>query len=153
MTPGRGPWQTLRSGSRQGPRTAVRRAHRDQRGVALIESLVASTLLGVALVGLVGSYSTLAIASRKAEQQAVAEGAVRSQAARIRGAAYSAAGTYTLDGPPTGMTVGLTIEWWDGTSSWSSTTNSNGLERVTVRASWVSPASTLATVQMLKANR
>ena len=148
---------TLRRGP-QVPRASRARAvlvgaHRDQRGVALIESLVASALLGVALVGLVGSYSTLAIASRKAEQQAVAEAAVRSQAARIKAAAYSAAGTYTLDTAPGGMSLGVAVEWWDGTSSWGSTTNSVGLERVTVSASSTLPTATLATVQIVKANR
>jgi Tfp pilus assembly protein PilV len=135
------------------PRVAVVRAHRDQRGVALIESLVASMLLGVALVGLVGSYSTLAIASRKAEQQAVAEAAVRAEAARVKAAAYSAAGTYTLDTAPTGMGLVAAVEWWDGTSTWVSTTNANGLERVTITASTAAPIATLATVQIVKANR
>jgi Tfp pilus assembly protein PilV len=135
------------------PRAALLRAHRNEHGVALIESLVASALLGVALVGLVGSYSTLAIASRKAEQQAVAEAAVRSQAARIKAAAFSAAGTYTLDSAPAGMGLAAAVEWWDGTSGWGSTTNAYGLERVTITVSSTAPAATLATVQIVKANR
>jgi Tfp pilus assembly protein PilV len=138
---------------RPGPRAVMVRGHRDQRGVALIESLVASMLLGVALVGLVGSYSTLALASRKAEQQSAAQAAVRAEAARIKAAAYSAAGTYTLDAAPAGMSLGAAVEWWDGTSTWVSTTNSYGLERVTIIASSTAPIATLATVQIVKANR
>ena len=35
-------------------------------GAAIVESLVATTLLGVALVFLLGSYSTMALSSRTA---------------------------------------------------------------------------------------
>jgi hypothetical protein len=46
------------------------------------------------------------------------------------------------------MTVALTIEWWDGT--WLVIDDeSNSLQRVTVRASWV-PGATLATVRWSK---
>jgi hypothetical protein len=136
-----------------GARGLGRRAHRDESGAALIESLVASTLLGVALIVLVGSYSTLAVASRKAEAAAVGQAAVRAQAARIKAAPYSTGGSYTLDGPPTGMTLSLAVEWWDGTSAWSSTSNGNGLERITVTATSTATSLTVATLQVVKANR
>jgi Tfp pilus assembly protein PilV len=131
----------------------VRRLHADERGSSLVETLVASALLGVALIGLVGSLSTFAIASRDAEDRSVAQAIVRAQAARINAAPYQANGDYTAyDEPlPTGYTKTVAVAWWNGTSGWSATQNGNGLQLVMlgIRVG----GSTVATLEFAKAQR
>ncbi len=73
----------------------LRRLHEDQRGVGLVESLVSSALLGIALVALMASLSTFAIASRDAEDRAIGQTVARAQAARIVAAPYQADGDYS----------------------------------------------------------
>jgi hypothetical protein len=132
----------------------ARRAHGDERGAALIESLVASALLGLALVVLLGSYSTLAIAGRKAEQSAVAGAAIRAQAARIKAAPYQATSYAAYyDAVPTGLDRAVDIKWWDGTSAWAASQNGNGLELVTLTYSSSGSGASLTSLQLVKANR
>lgn len=110
----------------------LRRVHRDERGSGLIESLVASALLGIALIGLVGSLSTFAIASRDAEDVSLAQAVARAQAARIKAAPYVASGDYSayFETLPAGVSRSVTVRWWDGTSAWTSTPNAGGLQLV-----------------------
>jgi len=110
----------------------LRRVHRDERGSGLIESLVASALLGIALIGLVGSLSTFAIASRDAEDVSLAQAVARAQAARIKAAPYVASGDYSAyyETLPAGISRSVTVRWWDGTSAWTSTPNATGLQLV-----------------------
>lgn len=110
----------------------LRRVHRDERGSGLIESLVASALLGIALIGLVGSLSTFAIASRDAEDVSLAQAVARAQAARIKAAPYVASGDYSayFETLPAGVARSVTVRWWDGTSAWTSTPNAAGLQLV-----------------------
>jgi hypothetical protein len=134
----------------------ARRAHRDERGIALVESLVASTILGLAMVVLVGSYSTLAIASRKAQLVAEAQALARTDAASLKATAYQAGGDYStvlaLNNLPSGISrVSPTVAWWNGSSSWTSTQNTNGLEKVTL--SYTGGGTTLATLDVVKGNR
>lgn len=111
----------------------IRRLHEDQRGDGLVEALVSSALVGIALMFLVGSLSTFAIASRNAEDRAIAQAFVRAQAARIVAAPYQANGDYTAyyDTLPTGFTRTVGVTWWDGVSVWT-TQNANGLQKVTL---------------------
>lgn len=110
----------------------LRRVHRDERGSGLVESLVASALLGIALIGLVGSLSTFAIASRDAEDVSLAQAVARAQAARIKAAPYVASGDYSayFETLPAGVARSVTVRWWDGTSAWTSTPNAGGLQLV-----------------------
>ena len=111
----------------------IRRLHEDQRGDGLVEALVSSALVGIALMFLVGSLSTFAIASRNAEDRAIAQAFVRAQAAKIVAAPYQANGDYTAyyDTLPTGFTRTVGVTWWDGVSVWT-TQNANGLQKVTL---------------------
>ena len=111
----------------------IRRLHEDERGDGLVEALVSSALVGIALMFLVGSLSTFAIASRNAEDRAIAQAFVRAQAARIVAAPYQANGDYTAyyDTLPTGFTRTVGVTWWDGVSVWT-TQNANGLQKVTL---------------------
>ena len=131
----------------------LRRLHEDQRGVGLVESLVSSALLGIALMALVASLSTFAIASRDAEDRAIGQAIARAQAARISAAPYQANGDYSAyyETLPSGFSRALTVTWWDGTSAWSGTQNANGLQKVALTIS--QGGSPLATIDFPKASR
>lgn len=131
----------------------LRRLHGDERGSTMVETLVASALLGIALIGLVGSLSTFAIASRDAEDRGLAQAAARAQAARINAAPYQASGDYSAyaEAPPAGLTRTLTVTWWDGVSAWSPTQNANGLQKVALVIS--AGGSPVVTLEFAKAQR
>jgi hypothetical protein len=118
----------------------IRRLHEDERGDGLIEALVSSALVGIALMFLVGSLSTFAIASRTAEDRAIAQAFVRAQAAKIVAAPYAANGDYTASYDPLPTAAFLrtvNVTWWDGTSAWSVAQNANGLQKVVLTISQV----------------
>jgi Tfp pilus assembly protein PilV len=129
------------------------RFHRDEHGVGLVEALVSSALLGIALVALMASLSTFALASRQAEDRAVGQAFVRAQAARIAAAPYRADGDYSAyyETVPTGFGRGVTVTWWDGTSAWTGTQNGNGLQRVAL--SVTRNGSTITSLELAKAQR
>jgi hypothetical protein len=131
----------------------LRRLGKSDAGAAIVESLVATTLLGLALVYLIGSYSTLAISSRTAEQVSLGHATARAQAARIVAAPYQANGDYSAyyEALPTGITRSVTVTWWDGTSAWVGSQNANGLQKLVV--SMIYDAKTVAAVEFVKANR
>ena len=108
----------------------VRRLRRDERGVGLVEALVSSALLGIALMGLMASLSTFALGSRAAEDRALGQAIARGQAARIVAAPYVASGDYSAlyDALPAGFSRTVTWTWWNGATGWTSTQNANGLE-------------------------
>jgi hypothetical protein len=126
---------------------------KNDAGSAIVESLVATTLLGVALVFLMGSFSTMAIASRTAEQVARGEATARAQAARIVGAPYQASGDYSAyyEALPTGLTRSVSVTWWNGSNAWVGSQNANGLEKVVVTITYDSKA--VAAVELVKGNR
>ena len=132
---------------------SLRRAWRDDRGGSLVEALVAVTLLGLAMVVLMASFSTLAIASRQAEQVALGQAAARAQTARIKAAPYQANGDYTAyyETLPAGLSRTVTTRWWDGTSAWTGTQNANGLEEIVVTIS--GGGSALVSLEFVKADR
>lgn len=131
----------------------LRRLHDDEQGVALVESLVSSALLGIALVALVGSLSTFALASRGAEDRALAQSVARAQAARIYAAPYQANGDYSsyYETLPTGLARSVTVTWWNGTTAWTGTQNALGLEKLMLTIS--KGGSPLATIEFSKALR
>jgi len=134
-------------------RHRARRAWGDEAGGSLVETLVAVALLGLALVVLLGSFSTLAIASRTSERVSQAQATVRAQAARIKAAPYQATGDYSgyYESLPTGLTRVVTTTWWDGTSAWTSTQNALGLQKVAIAIS--SGGTPVASVEIVKGNR
>jgi hypothetical protein len=131
----------------------LRRLHADERGDGLVEALVSSALLGVALMVLVASLSTFAIASRGAEDRALGQAFVRAQAARIVAAPYVDTGVYTafIDTPPPGFVQTVAVTWWNGTTTWTGTQNANGLERVVLTVT--QGGKTLTTLEFAKASR
>lgn len=131
----------------------VRRLHEDERGVGLVESLVSSALLGIALMVLMASLSTFAIASRDAEDRAIGQAFVRAQAARIVAAPYQADGDYSsyYETLPPGFARTVAVTWWDGTSAWTGTQNANGLEKLVLTISQGGTA--LTTLEIAKSSR
>jgi hypothetical protein len=131
----------------------LRRFAKGEAGAAVVEALVATTLMGLALVFLLGSFSTLAIASRNAEQISLGQATSRAQAARINAAPYQANGDYSAyyEALPTGITRSLTVTWWDGTSAWVGSQNAQGLEKLVLTMSYDSKP--IANVEMVKGNR
>lgn len=131
----------------------VRRLHADERGVGLVESLVSSALLGIALMVLMASLSTFAITSRDAEDRAIGQALARAQAARIVAAPYQASGDYSsyYETLPTGFSRTVAVTWWDGTSAWTGTQNANGLEKLVLTIS--QGGTTLTTLEFAKSSR
>lgn len=131
----------------------LRRLHDDQQGVALVESLVSSALLGIALIALVGSLSTFAIASRDAEDRAIGQAIVRGQAARIYAAPYQVDGDYSsyYEALPSGFARNITVTWWNGASGWTGTQNANGLQKLALVIS--QGGSPLTSIEFSKAQR
>jgi Tfp pilus assembly protein PilV len=131
----------------------VGRLHADERGVGLVESLVSSALLGIALMALMASLSTFAITSRDAEDRAIGQALARAQAARIVAAPYQASGDYSAyyETLPTGFSRTVTVTWWDGTSAWTGTQNANGLERLVLTID--QGGTTLTTLEFAKSSR
>jgi hypothetical protein len=133
--------------------SVLRDLGKSDAGAAIVESLVATTLLGVALVFLLGSYSTIAISSRTAEQVARGHATARAQAARISAAPYQANGDYSAyyETLPTGLTRSVAVTWWNGTNAWVGTQNANGLEKVVVAITYDSKP--VASIELVKGNR
>jgi hypothetical protein len=131
----------------------LRRFGKSDAGAAVVEALVATTLMGLALVFLLGSFSTLAIASRNAEQISLGQATARAQAARINAAPYQANGDYSAyyETLPTGVTRSVTVTWWDGTSAWVGSQNAQGLEKIVLTMSYDSKP--ISNVEMVKGNR
>ena len=130
----------------------LRRLHRDERGVGLVEALVSSALLGIALMGLMASLSTFILTSRNAEDRAIGQALVRAQAARIVAAPYVDTGNYAayLETLPSGFTRAITVTWWSG-AAWVGVQNANGLEKLSLTIS--QGGSTLTTLEFVKSSR
>jgi len=126
---------------------------RDESGGSLVEALVASVLLGVALIVLMGSLSTLALASRRAEEVATSQAVMRAQAARVKAAPYQAAGNYSAyyEPMPAGLARTVTTTWWDGVTPWSTTASTTGLQRITLTITYAGSVS--SRVEIVKADR
>ena len=133
-------------------RRGLRRLHRDERGVGLVEALVSSALLGIALMGLMASLSTFILTSRNAEDRAIGQAIVRAQAARIIAAPYVATGNYAayFETLPSGFTRAITVTWWSG-AAWVGVQNANGLEKLSLTIS--QGGSTLTTLEFVKSSR
>ena len=83
----------------------------DQRGVGLVESLIAVAILGTAVVAFIMALSSGAVAVREGNQQVVAQSLVRAQLEYTK--SYhpynSEATTYPTVDMPEGMPEGYTI--------------------------------------------
>ena len=116
-----------------------------QRGIALVEPLVAVAILSVALVLMLGAYSTGSISIRKTDRQITAEHLARSQMEYTKSLAYVAPPTqYQAISPlPTGyviQTQATTVSGKDG-----------NIEKVTITVSF--QGSQITVLEGMKLNR
>jgi type II secretory pathway pseudopilin PulG len=123
-----------------------RRRERDARGETLIELLVAMTILGIAVVALVGGIGTSVVMSDIHRKQATAEAVIHTYAEAIEGSvaapttSYVACPTLTTYGSPPGFTVpsGFTatvtaIAYREASGAFATTCSSNiGIQRLTL---------------------
>jgi len=105
---------------------SVRSRLQSERGVTLVETLVAVGILGMALVMFLGGLSTGLLTTAQADRLSTAHELARSQMEYTKNTAYSAAPyTYPTVTPPTGYGV---------TSAASTITSGNAnIELVTVQ--------------------
>jgi len=114
-------------------RTVLRR--RDEAGFTLVELLLAVSILGIGVVAVVGGMMTSIQVSDLGRRQAEGQVALRAYAEAVAGVAYSScAPSYsTTYSPPSGYAKSMTVAYWDGTSTFTSTCGSDkGLQRVTL---------------------
>ncbi|MEU8775431.1 type II secretion system protein [Streptomyces sp. NPDC048606] len=108
---------------------------RGEEGETLIEVLVAVVLMGIAFVAVFGGIGTAIIGSVRQQKVTTADSVVRSAAEEVVGRPYaSCAAGYATAPPPTGYTVTVTIEYWDGVGAFvrSCPTADTGVQKVTL---------------------
>ncbi|MFJ8159443.1 prepilin-type N-terminal cleavage/methylation domain-containing protein [Streptomyces sp. NPDC096136] len=111
------------------------RRRRGEEGETLVEVLVAVVLIGVAFVAILGGMGTAIISSAKQQQVTGADAVIRSAAEKVVSAPYvSCARGYETPTPPTGYTVAVEIEYWDGVGAFgrSCPTADTGVQKVTL---------------------
>ncbi len=79
----------------------------DQRGLSLVESIVAVAILGSAIVTFISGLSTGIIAVREGDQEAVAQRLVRTQLEYIKSCPYDTA--YSEVDEPTGYNISVEV--------------------------------------------
>ena len=82
-------------------------AFSDERGVSLVESLIAVTIVGIALTALVATLSTGSIAVQRSDKRVTAENLARAQLEYTKGQAYRIAPALydTLTPLPAGYSI------------------------------------------------
>ena len=83
----------------------------DQRGLGLVESLIAVAILGIAVVAFIMALSSGAVAVREGNQQVVAQSLVRTQLEYIKNYPYDPeATTYPTVDTPEGYTISVEVD-------------------------------------------
>jgi len=80
----------------------------DQRGVGLVESLVAVAILGVAVVAFVMALSVGTVAVGECNQQIVVQSLMRTQLEYIKSCDYDT--TYSIVGAPGGYDISVEVD-------------------------------------------
>jgi hypothetical protein len=114
------------------------RPRQGERGETLAELLVTISIMGIAIVVIVGALADGILASNIHRNHATADAAVRSVAECIkdRTQTYQQSGAYPACAAPSGTSVSVAAQWWNGDSpaTFSSTQNTNGLQQLTISA-------------------
>ncbi len=117
---------------------------REERGLGLVETLVAVGILGVAIVAFVAGLSTGSIAVRQAEGQVVAESLARSQLEYIKAQPYNPeAMTYPPVEAPNNYSISVEVGSIPGGSA--------DIQRITVAI--LRSGESILTVEDYKVNR
>jgi Tfp pilus assembly protein PilV len=85
----------------------IRKNLRSQRGISLVETLVAVAILGTAVVGFTAALSTGAISTSVHGQEVTAQRLAQNQVESIKNQVFNASGTYTTVTVPSGYTISL----------------------------------------------
>ncbi|WP_405755013.1 type II secretion system GspH family protein [Streptomyces sp. NBC_01411] len=100
------------------PRRPHHSRRRGEEGETLVEVLIAVVLMGVAFVAILGGMGTAIISSVTQHKVTSADSVIRSAAEKVVSDPYmSCARSYETPAPPSGYTVTVTIEYWDGVGS------------------------------------
>ena len=119
-------------------------AVQDQRGVGMVETIIAVAILGTAVVAFVSALSAGSIAVRWGDEQAVANRLVRTQLEYTKSLPYDAgATTYTAVDTPEGYTISVQVSSIPGTDE--------DIQKVTV--SVIREAEAILTIEDYKVNR
>lgn len=113
----------------------MRGAPRPDAGFSLVELMLAVAILGISALAIVGGMMTSIQVSDLGRRQAEGQTQVRAFAEAVAGAPYSTCATSyaTSYAPPAGYGTSMTVAYWDGTSSFTSTCPTDtGLQRVTL---------------------
>ncbi len=136
-------------GSRQerAQRNVIRRllwrgpALSDEKGVGLVESLLAVAIVGVALVAFLAAMSTGSMAVATADRRVTAENLAWSQMEDTLGQAYAA--SYSTITEPAGYAIAITVSGVDGRDQ-------NEIQKITVEVDHDGGA---VTAEAFKVNR
>lgn len=91
---------------------------RGERGITLVESLVAIAILGGGILTLVLAMSSGALAVRENDRQSIAQGLARTQLEYIKSYAYNpSATTYPAVSAPDGYAIAVAVAAVPGTNS------------------------------------
>jgi Tfp pilus assembly protein PilV len=125
-------------------RTRVKRWAQEQRGLGLVETLVAVAILGTSVVAFVVALSAGSIAVGEQDKEAVAQGLVRTQLEYTKSYPYdSEATTYPAVDLPEGYALSISVASVPGTDA--------DIQKITVTVSRESES--IITVEDYKVNR
>ena len=85
----------------------IKKALKSQRGISLVETLVAVSILGTAIVAFTMALSTGALSTREQEQEVIAQQLAQSQIEYTKNQVFSASGIYTTISVPAGYTLAV----------------------------------------------
>jgi type II secretory pathway pseudopilin PulG len=110
-----------------------------ERGVGLVESLIAVAILGVALVAFLAAFSTGSMAVGAADRHVTAENLARTQMENVMGQAYAA--SYVTITEPAGYSITITVSSVDGRDQ-------NEIQKITVEVTYDGGTETLETYKV-----
>ncbi len=118
--------------------------NRDERGITLVESIVAIAILGGGVLTLVLTMSGGALAVRENDQQAIAQGLARTQLEYVKNYPYApGATTYPAVSVPDGYGIAVGVATVPGAN--------NNIQKIT--ANITRDGAVIMTVQDYKVNR
>lgn len=143
------------------------RRRRGEHGETLVETLVATAILGIVGIGIIGAIASVLISTDIDRRVSRGETVLRSYVAAVQSAPYqpcAGVATYPVDyDAPDGFTVGVTrVDFWNGTGptavSGSGTLpftggcggTDHGLQRISVRVTSSGPRGTTETATFVK---
>lgn len=142
-------------GARRAGAAALRRLHRDQRGISLPEELVSLVVLASAVGLVIAGIYLGSVGVRQRTGQVSAAVLAGSQLELVADAAYRADPTavpYPTVAPVAGLTVGVEVEYWTAPNGpFTSTVRNDGMQRITV--SVADAGGEIASLEAIKVDR